>query len=59
MPRLDFSHFSQVSKSEKILDTYNNYDTILKNVETHQDEFVWNQSSEEEFIRKIKEVIME
>jgi len=44
---------------QKILDAYNNYDTILKNIETHQDEFVWNQSREEEFIRKIEEVIME
>ncbi len=42
----------------RILDAYNNYNTILRNIEIHQDEFVWNQNRKEEFIRKIEEIII-
>ncbi len=46
-----------VEESKKrILDAYNNYENILKNIEKHQDKFVWNQEKEQEFIKKIEEI---
>jgi len=47
-----------VEESKKrILDAYNNYENILKNIEKHQDKFVWNKDKEQEFIKKIEEAI--
>jgi len=47
-----------VEESKKrILDAYNNYENILKNIEKHQDKFVWNKDKEQEFIKRIEEAI--
>ena len=47
-----------VEESKKrILDAYNNYENILKNIEKNQDKFVWNQDKEQKFIKRIEEAI--
>ena len=39
---------------EKILNTYENYETILKNIEKYQNYFVWDENKEKEFLNKIE-----
>jgi len=39
---------------EKILNAYENYDTILKNIEKYQNYFVWDENKEKEFLNKIE-----
>ena len=36
---------------EKILKAYENYETILKNIEKYQNQFVWSQEKEKEFLK--------
>ena len=39
---------------EKILNAYENYETILKNIEKYQNYFVWDENKEKEFLNKIE-----
>jgi len=35
---------------KKILDTYDNYDKLIENVERHKNKFVWDETKEKEFV---------
>jgi len=42
---------------EKISNAYKNYENIIKNVEKHQKEFIWNEEKERKFIDLISHLI--
>jgi len=48
---------SKVEKSvEKITNAYKNYEKIIKNVEKHQKEFIWNEEKERNFLNLISHI---
>jgi len=49
---IDPSDFEESKK--RTLEAYDNYETIIQNIEKHQNEFVWDQEKEKEFLIRIE-----